>query len=456
MKGLTRILIRHVAAAAGIALLLLALNLAVLIGWAYTGKQEQVWNSSVSQISSGLTKRNGEFVLSGSAEDVLRKGFQWAMLLDDDGQVIWENNLPDSLPRRYTVPETASFTRWYLQNYPVMVWRHTDGLLVLGGTKGSQWKTQVVLPQSVMEHTPAWLLGAIFVNAAAALLLAMFVGLRLYHTLKPVVSGIADLADGKPVAIQEKGIFGDLAAQLNQTSAKLASQDEMLRRRDTTRTAWIAGVSHDIRTPLSLVMGYASELEEEPALPDPLQEKAAVIRAQSEKIRTLVSDLNLASKLEYSMQPLTKAEFYPAELLRSVVSDFLNCGLDNRFSVRLTISPEAQKVRLTGDAQLLRRALFNLVDNSVRHNPEGCAVSAAMEVDTQLCVLRVADDGKGFPEETLETLRWEKPAEELHTHGLGLTIVRQIVRLHRGVVRFENLAGGGCECVIQLPVISVQ
>lgn len=452
MKGLTKILIRHVAAAAGIALLLLALNLAVLIGWCYTNQQNTAWNFSVSRIADGLTKKDGVYRLSGPAKAALRTGFQWAMLLDDNGRVIWGENLPADLPRRYTVPETASFTRWYLEDYPVRVWRHPDGLLVLGSAKNSWWKQQMNYPQSVMEHLPLWFLGTVIANAAAALLLALFVGLRLYRALKPVVGGIDDLAEGKPVELPEKGIFSDLTARLNLTSAKLMAQDEALGRRDAARTAWIAGVSHDIRTPLSLVMGYASELEEEKELPKALRGKAGMIRAQSEKIRTLVNDLNLASKLEYGMQPLQKTEFYPAELLRSVTADFLNGGLDDRFFVQLAVAPEAQKTKLIGDADLLRRALSNLIGNSVRHNPDGCTVSVSMETDSRLCVIRVTDDGKGFSTETLKILRLEIPFEKLYSHGLGLIIVRQIVRLHGGTVRFANLAGGGCECTIQLPI----
>lgn len=453
MKGLTKILIHNVAAAAGIALLLLALNLAVLLGWNYnTSKEQGLSWGPVSRIAEGLTKRSGKYRLSASAEAALRSSFQWAMLLDNGGRVIWKENLPDELPRRYTVPETASFTRWYLDDYPVKVWRHPDGLLVLGSEKDSQWKSQTILPRSAMEHFPLWLAGAVTANAATALLLALFLGWRLYRTLKPVVGGIGDLAEGKPVGLPEKGIFSDLAARLNRTSAKLAAQDEALSKRDAARTAWIAGVSHDIRTPLSLVMGYASELEDEKSLPDGLRGKAGVIRAQSERIRSLISDLNLASKLEYGMQPLRKADVCPAELLRSVTADFLNAGPDPRFSVQLTIAPQAQRTMLTGDAGLLRRAFSNLIGNCIRHNPDGCAVSVSMETDARLCVIRVADDGKGFPPEMLELLRSDQPSDELHGHGLGLVIVRQVVRLHGGTVRFANLAGGGCECVIQLPI----
>ena len=88
---------------------------------------------------------------------------------------------------------------------------------------------------------------------------------------------------------------------INKTSERLIRQEADLNRRDSARTEWIAGVSHDIRTPLSLVMGYASQLEEDDNLPPEAREKAAVIRSQSERIKSLVSDLNLASKLEYAM-----------------------------------------------------------------------------------------------------------------------------------------------------------
>lgn len=451
MKGLTKILVRNVAAAAGIALLLLALNLAVLFGWASASQENHIWSLSVSDIADGLTGHDGTYRLSTSAESALHSHFQWGMLLDDTGRVIWEENLPADLPRRYSVPETASLTRWFLKDYPTFVWRHPNGLLVLGAPKNSQWKSQIVLPESVMDQLPVWISVAVILNAAAALLLALFAGLRLYRALKPVVGGIGSLAEGKTVQLQEKGVFGDLFSLLNQTSAKLAAQNEALSKRDAARTAWVAGVSHDIRTPLSLVMGYASELEEA-NLPEPMREKAGVIRVQSEKIRTLVSDLNLASKLEYGMQPLRKSPVYPAELLRNCTAEFLNAGLDARYSLRLSIAPEAQKVQLSGDVELLQRAFSNLIRNSIGHNPDGCAVSISLESDTNVCVFRVADDGVGFPADVLKFLRSEEQSEELHSHGLGLIIVRQIVRLHDGTVRFSNLSGHGCECVIQLPV----
>lgn len=85
----------------------------------------------------------------------------------------------------------------------------------------------------------------------------------------------------------------------------------MLDKRDRTRTEWIAGVSHDIRTPLSLVQGNAAQLEADPALPGQARHKASVIREQSQRIGKLVSDLNLASKLEYELRRFIRLRSAP-------------------------------------------------------------------------------------------------------------------------------------------------
>ena len=74
-------------------------------------------------------------------------------------------------------------------------------------------------------------------------------------------------------------------------------------KRDQARSDWINGISHDIRTPLSVVMGYASQMESDGSLGERQREQAGIIRRQSETIRSLVGDLNLTMRLDYEMQP---------------------------------------------------------------------------------------------------------------------------------------------------------
>lgn len=307
------------------------------------------------------------------------------------------------------------------------------------------------MPKVIMENLPAWLTGAFIANCAAAILLALLFGTSLLRSLRPIAKGIENMAEKQPVKLSTGGLLGELAAKLNQTSTQLQIQGAALQKRDNARTTWIAGVSHDIRTPLSIVMGYASQLEDNPDLPLPGREQAHIIRKQSEKIKTLVSDLNLASKLEYDMQPLRQSAFHPAALVRTVVADFLNNRPDARFPIEINVKDNLQGLVMTGDKELIRRALSNLIENSIRHNPDGCTITVNMEKGSSACEISVLDNGTGFSSEVLENLKNVDDPVHLQNHGLGLTIVRQIMKAHNGTAAFNNLPEGGCSVALCFP-----
>lgn len=457
MKSLLKILSRYVLSAAGVALILLVVNFTVLVVWLVQAESIAQKDHSTSQLAAGLKLENGVYSLSAAAREAIQKHYQWAMLIGEDGgEVLWSLNLPGDVPLHYTLSDTACFSRWYLNDYPVYVWRRSDGLFVLGSAKGSQWKHNIEQPQKLMDNILVWIPAVLLLNGIIAVLLALLFGLRLFRALKPLARGIEDMAENRPVALSARGLLGDLAAGINKTSARLIIQEAELNKRDTARTTWIAGVSHDIRTPLSLVMGYAGQLEDDPELPPAKREQAGVIRSQSQRIKTLVNDLNLASKLEYDMQPIRKTAVSLPALLRSVATGLINSRFDSHYSIDVIIGENAQNAIVTADEELLRRAVFNLITNSIRHNPQGCAIQVSLETGPDHYALGVSDDGAGFAPETLSRLNDPPNALELANHGLGLTIVRQIVKAHGGSTEFRNLPAGGCSVLLRLPVLSTK
>lgn len=451
MKSIMNIFFRYVLSAAGIALILLIMNFAMLIAWGIQTNKFVQKNYSVSQISDSLTLSNGTYHLSESAQKTMKKHFQWAMLLNNNGNIIWSENLPSDVPVQYTVSDAASFSRWYLNNYPVYVWQHSDGLFVLGSEKGSIWKYSIQMPQKVMDKTLKWIPIVFILNGLTAILLALLFALKLFHSLKPLAKGIEEMAENQPVKLTTHGLFGDLAAGINKTSAQLTKQEAALSKQDNTRTTWIAGISHDIRTPLSLVMGYASQLENDPELPSAKQEQARIIRRKSEQIKTLIHNLNLASKLEYDMQPFEKKEIALAPLVRSITADFLNSGLDLCYSIEVTIQENSQNITVIGDEDLLKRAISNLITNSIEHNIIGCNIYITLKNDLGNVSLTISDNGKGFTMETLDRLNYPLKTNSLQSHGLGLTIVRQILEAHGGTTDFHNLPEGGCIVTLCIP-----
>ncbi len=443
LKGLGGMLVRYVGAAVGVGVCLLVLSIVSFFQLAASCyRPENVAEYRVRAISQGIRRdTDGTFIVSSEARQALDERYVWAMQLDDTGKVIWEDRLPEALPRQYTVPEVAAFSRWYLGDYPVYCWRNDMGLIVIASDPGSEWKYDITMRSSTIEAITSWLPALLVLNLIAVFLLALLLGWRMYSAVSPVAQGLDDLAQGGTVELPERGVLKLLYTNLNRASDKLLAQRTALQKRDRTRTEWIAGVSHDIRTPLSLVQGNAAQLEAEESLPEGARKKATLIRLQSQRIGRLVSDLNLASKLEYELQPLSKKEFRPAAMLRAVVVDALNSYAEERACINVDIPPGVSTLKATGDEALIRRAVDNLLRNSIMHNEGMVDISLTLNAETDIWRVSVSDNGTGIPEERLRMLT-KNSLDSLPAHGLGLVLVRQIARAHGGTAVFRNTSPG--------------
>ena len=242
-----------------------------------------------------------------------------------------------------------------------------------------------------------------------------------------------------------------MAEKLNQTSAHLQKQGEMLARRDTARTQWIAGVSHDVRTPLALILGWAEQLERDPSLPGAARQKAGGIRTQSEKLRSLIDDLNLTSKLQYGAQPLRRQTLAAGPLVRQLAAQFYESPLADRCELSLTQTEAAERALLDADPALLGRLLENLLNNSVRHNTGPVRVHIGTEVAGGRFCLTVADDGAGYPPQVLAALHSPEPGENA-PHILGLHVVEQIAAAHGGQAVFGQAVPHGAKTTVWLPL----
>ncbi len=463
MKSLLKIIRRYVFSAYFIIFLILMIDFAayaaLVIHSSGTSSNKRY---RISEISSQLTDTGQGLSLSPEGERMMDADYIWGMLLNEEGTIVWSRNLPESIARKgaFSVPETASFSHWYLEDYPVYVWRHDNGLLVLGRPVGSFWKLTLEQPVSILRMLPGYLLFVVLSNLFLISLLAALAGRNLFRAIRPIMNGIRSLEKKEALSIPENGILSDLAASLNKTSALLAEQARQLNRRDEARTQWISGVSHDIRTPLALIMGHAQELENNTALSDQAREEARIIKEQSLRIRQLIEDLNLTSKLEYQSCPLRIASFRPAALLRQITADYLNQGLPESYEIQLNFSQAFMGLRLEGDEQLLARAFRNLIGNSIRHNPDGCHITIAASVcaGKKNCCLLFADDGAGIPRRVIQVLEQQREPEEEHgkgqknqPHVMGLKIVKQIVEAHGGKMEILPPGQKGCRIAITLP-----
>lgn len=453
MKSAYRFFRKYFLYTALILMLFLITNVGLVLGvLVFANSNSSAPDIPIVSIRDGIQiQDNGAIIADDFTCDTLRQKQAWAMILDNNGTVCWQLDMPADLPTKYTLTDVAKFSRWYLQDYPTYVYEHPAGLLVIGCMPDSLVKWNFSVDSNYISSL---LFGSLFVIAVNLLLFLVLLWRntrKVERAISPILHGIEQISEGKKVLLPKRG-------ELAQINEKLNRAGEHLLKKEQARAEWINGISHDIRTPLSYILGYAGKLEDNTSLPSEVREQAGTIRVQSEKLRRLIADLNLCSKLEYSMQPLSIKSVDLLEVVRQVIVQTLESGLDKKYSIDLQAETHGSYL-IQGNASLLTRLLENLIGNSITHNQNGCNINVNISTEKDVCSLSVVDDGKGTSAEILERLKHQSFTTEPYqtsgeaAHGIGLRLVYQIVKAHHGIVQFCNLDPHGFEVIIKLPVL---
>lgn len=453
MKSFGTYISKHLASFAAFLLILIIVNVVLYGVTFYHTVSEDYGEASpraMLELTSTAATTEG---LPDYAEQKLRQYNIWAMYLTSTGECFWRLDVPQEVPQHYSIQEVALFSKGYLEDYPVFVWSTEDGLLVLGYPKNSYMKlTSNYYSMETIQKIPLYVIGMLGMDVLCLFLAYYFSKRRIIQNTEPIVDAIETLADGKPVSLHIDRELSEIANSVNKASLILSRQNE-------ARANWISGVSHDIRTPLSMIMGYAGRIAESKAASKSIREQAEIVRTQSVKIKELVQDLNLVSQLEYEMQPLHKKMVRLSKLLRSYVADLLNTGISDSYNIGIKITLDAENAVLECDARLISRAVNNLVQNSMKHNPQGCEVCISLTASQNHLILAVTDNGTGLSAEKLQELE-EKPHYMESTderldlrHGLGFLIVQQVAIAHNGNFKLTNVFPKGCEAALIFPYI---
>jgi len=214
MKSLFKIYRRYIFSAAWIAGTVILVNLLALFGVsAYFHSQSRNSPARGTRLrvtqAAQMLELNPDGTVRMSEEGTAcldSSGAEFAFLLNDAGDVIWDWRLPDEIPTHFSLGEVASFSRWYLKDYPVRVWNCDAGLLVIGEPKFTAAKYSVEFSRDSIRNVPYFLLALVGANILLVLILAVLSGYRLYASLRPVASGIDGLSSGSKVLVPEHGL----------------------------------------------------------------------------------------------------------------------------------------------------------------------------------------------------------------------------------------------------------
>ncbi|HKV69671.1 MAG TPA: ATP-binding protein [Gemmatimonadales bacterium] len=227
-----------------------------------------------------------------------------------------------------------------------------------------------------------------------------------------------------------------------------------LRRLETVRRDFVANVSHELKTPLTSIAGYAETIAAEAEAGSPARHFAGTILANAKRMHRLVEDLLDLSKIESGgWRPVPRVVELSAAA-RDAWSPFAEAADDRGVSFELEIPAS---ISLAVDPDALRQILSNLYDNSLRHTPRGGAITVWSAPAGEGVVIEVRDTGSGIPAEHLprifERFYRADPARSRDQGGtgLGLAIVKHLVEAHSGRVDAESAPGRGTTIRIVLP-----
>lgn len=242
--------------------------------------------------------------------------------------------------------------------------------------------------------------------------------------------------------------------ELDELNKTLDTTSEKLKKNREFQNELLANVSHDLRTPLTMIKGYA-EMIRDISREDEKQcaEDVAVIVEETDRLTALVNEILEYSELQMSDSEAVMNDVDLSETVASVADSFDKLYSKDGYVFERNI---ADDIHIKGNVSRLQRAIYNLLDNAVRHAGEDKWLGISLRTDNDKAIIEISDHGSGIAPEELEHI-WDRYYTKRQrsgkgVSGLGLAIVKQIVSQHNGVCKAESEVGAGSVFSIELSI----
>lgn len=302
----------------------------------------------------------------------------------------------------------------------------------------------------------SWVLMTIFIILTSLFLatgLALFVE---YRILRPVVSfgkATKKVADGDfSIRMEEESPIKGVAEMTKNFNIMVSELSGI----ETLRNDFITNVSHEFKTPLSAIEGYATLLQNPDLSEQEKQEYASLLITSSKQLSKLVDNILKLSKLETQevMQEQDKIKFRLDEQIRKTVLLYEKDWV----AKELVLDLDLPICEYYGNSDIIRQIWTNLIGNAIKYSNVGDTIGVAIEKNTSFVRVIVTDNGIGMTEETkahiFEKFYQGDTTRKSEGNGLGLAIVNRIVNLLSGAISIESNLNQGTKITISLPIES--
>ena len=227
-----------------------------------------------------------------------------------------------------------------------------------------------------------------------------------------------------------------------------------------TEQQFTSDASHELRTPMAVIMAQTELALEKPRTQDQYRQALEVIRRQGRQMNALIASMLDFTRLELRPDNYPLSDLDYTELLHALADDMSLINYKN-----ISLSAEiAEGVRIQGNDFLLERAIRNLIDNAYKYGNENGSILVTLSITSEkMAECRIADNGSGIPEDEIEHIfeRFYRGSSyksgRVPGSGLGLSIVRKIAEIHKGTIRAESSdkeGESGSTFILSIPVFN--
>lgn len=302
---------------------------------------------------------------------------------------------------------------------------------------------------------------ALMVGIGIAVFLVSFLLLmeNVVTYIREITKGIRKIADGDLAAqIEVKGNdeLTYIATSLNDMTRKIELLMDKEREAERTKNELITSVAHDLRTPLTSIIGYMEFLSMDQRMNEDTRQKYIhVVYVKAKRLQKLIEDLFSFTKLNYGKIAMKVGQVDIVMLVNQLLEDFYPSFAEKNLEYELEC--EESSIIINADGNLIARLFDNLINNAIKYGSEGKIVRVKISQDHEQVVVRVINYGFVIPKEDLDNIfnkfyRVEQSrSENTGGTGLGLAIVKNVVDMHKGKISVKS-GLDGTEFVIRLNI----
>lgn len=370
----------------------------------------------------------------------LAKHDLWLQILNQDGVAVYGYNVPDIAKTRYTHSELVNYAlesdRMY--GYTLYVVPKDDYTVVMAGSNDLVQKISYNFIGNGADAAFQSFIILLAVMMIVMIVVGFLYGKKISVPISEILHGIEIISAGKEMEslIRKKTIFSDVFVQIQRLQEKLKENQSM-------RNQWISNISHDIKTPLSSIRGYAELLADYNLEKDEIRLYSKEIIDSEQVIESLLEELTLNQKLSEGKVVLKLAKTDTIFILRECILE-----LEKKLAPNNTIKFIAPDyLELFVDKVLIKRCFQNILWNAFIHNDEFVLIEVRVVERDRGTEIIIKDNGKGMSGEDglhiFERYYRGTASQTTMGTGLGLAIAKEIILAHGGEVISQSKQGGG-------------